>query len=76
MNDELIERWADDDTPQGFERYLYSRGMYPPGYDFAIEYDVELYYPPGSDEGVLAWNTSRFGVQGDQADETRMNPRN
>ncbi|HIW63357.1 MAG TPA: hypothetical protein H9881_12935 [Candidatus Stackebrandtia excrementipullorum] len=60
LNEELIEKWGEDNTPQGFEKYLYSQGMFPPGYAPDIEYDVGLYYPPGNDDGILIWSTSKF----------------
>lgn len=72
----LIRHWQEADADQVTEQYAYSLGLYPPGYVKGEEYELSLLFPPGADEdgGLLIWNTSRVGDDGDCAEDDDAEP--
>lgn len=51
--------------------YAIAQGMTPPGYEPGVRYAIFLAWPPGAEDGdgVLLWNTSKLGDDGEPADE-------
>ena len=59
---DLLRLWDDDGD---VEEAAQQRGLHPPGLDDGETHGISLYYPPGSDDGLLIWDTSDL----DAADE-------